>query len=184
MPEGAPAPTPVSNEKREKIPIKDNSSFDSEIKRKLISKDGQIFEVDKKSLQISILLKNLVNAFPKAVIVMNNIDGKLLNSIISYMDEYQTKKPKEIPKPLPSPDLKLVLSKFDFEFINSFSLEECIDLVNAADFLYIIELINLSSAKIASEMINCSIEEVREKFGIVPDMTEEEMAEDDTYPLD
>lgn len=33
-------------------------------------------------------------------------------------------------------------------------------------------------------MINCSIEEVREKFGIVPDMTEEEMAEYDTYPLD
>ena len=57
-------------------------------------------------------------------------------------------------------------------------------MVNAANYLGINELVNLTSARLASEMINCPIEEARAKFGIVPDMTEEEMAEYDKYPLD
>ena len=33
-------------------------------------------------------------------------------------------------------------------------------------------------------MINCEVEEAREKFGITSDMTEEEKEEYDKYPLD
>ena len=36
----------------------------------------------------------------------------------------------------------------------------------------------------AHEMCNCEIEEARQKFGIECDMTEEEIAEIDQYPLD
>ena len=42
----------------------------------------------------------------------------------------------------------------------------------------------MASVRLAYEMINCPIEEAREKFGIKPDMTEEEMKEMDKYPLD
>ena len=61
------------------------------------------------------------------------------------------------------------------------SLETFIDLVNAANYLGINELVNLTSSWLVSEMINCPIED---KFEIIPDITEEEIAEYDKYPLD
>ena len=58
-----------------------------------------------------------------------------------------------------------------------FTLNETIDLVNSANFLDIKKLVDLASARLAFEIINCTIEEGREKFGIVCNMTEEEMEE-------
>ena len=45
-------------------------------------------------------------------------------------------------------------------------------------------LINILSAKLAYEMCNCDVEEARQKFGIQTDLTDEEIAELDKYPLD
>ena len=45
-------------------------------------------------------------------------------------------------------------------------------------------LINLLAAKLAYELSNCSVEEAKKKFQIEDDMTEEEKAEYDKYPLD
>ena len=160
--------------------------MDSGTVRKLKSKDGQIFEVEEKCLELSKLLKGLANDFPEPTdeLPINEVEGKVLTKIIEYMKQYQTEKPKEIPKPLPGPDLKPVLSQWDYDYIMPLSLEECIDLVNAANFLDISDLVNLASARLAYEMINCTIEEAREKFGIKCDMTEEEIKEMDKYPLD
>ena len=154
--------------------------------RKLKSKDGQIFEIDEKCLGKSSVLKELINDFPDkdAELPTNEVDGKTLSIIIEYLKHYEKEEPKEIPKPLPSADLKPILSQWDYDYITPLSLETCIDLVNAANYLGINELVNLTSARLASEMINCPIEEARAKFGIVCDMNEEEMAEYDKYPLD
>ena len=57
-------------------------------------------------------------------------------------------------------------------------------MTNAANYLMIDGLINILAAKLAYEMINCDIEEARKKFGIEADLTEEEIAEIDKYPLD
>ena len=154
--------------------------------RKIKSKDGQIFEVEEKCLGKSTVLKGLINDFPdpEAELPTNEVDGKTLSIVIEFLKHYVDSEPKEIPKPLPSADLKPILDKWDFDYISPLSLETCIDLVNAANYLGINELVNLTSARLASEMINCPIEEARAKFGIVSDMTEEEMAEYDKYPLD
>ena len=45
-------------------------------------------------------------------------------------------------------------------------------------------LINIIAAKLAHELCNCDVEEARQKLGIESDMTEEEIAEIDKYPLD
>ena len=57
-------------------------------------------------------------------------------------------------------------------------------MANAAAYLHINGLINLSTAKLASEMLNGTVEQVREKFGIKSDMTEEEMKHFEKYKLD
>ena len=155
--------------------------------RKLKSEDGQVFEVEESCLLKSKYLKDLINDYyqdPDQEINISQIDGKNLSKIIEYLRHYENEKPKEIPKPLTSSDLKPILSSWDYNFINSMSLEECIDLANAATFLYINGLINLSTAKLASEMMNGPIEQVREKFGIKSDMTEDEMKKFEKYKLD
>ena len=116
-------------------------------------------------------------------IIINKVDAKNLEKIVEYLKHYETEKPKEIPKPIPSNDLKSFLSEWDYNFINPISIEELIDLINASNFLGIDSLIKLISAKLASEMMTGTIEEVREKFGIkVP---EEEIDEEwNKYLLD
>ena len=155
--------------------------------RKLKSEDGQVFEVEESCLLKSKYFKDLIKDYypdPDQEINISQIDGKNLSKIIEYLKHYENEKPKEIPKPLTSSDLKPILSTWDYNFINSMSLEECIDLANAATFLYINGLINLSTAKLASEMMNGPIEQVREKFGIKSDMTEDEMKKFEKYKLD
>ena len=160
--------------------------MDAEVSRKLKSKDGKIFEVEEKILKVSEFFKKLLEDFPNDTQELNiaEVDSKILSKIIDYLKHYETEKPKEIPKPLPSPDLKPLLSEWDYNFITPVPLDDLIELINAANYLNIGELVNLCSARCAYEMINCPVEEAREKFGILPDMPEELMREYDKYPLD
>ena len=154
--------------------------------RKLKSQDGQKFEVEEKYLINFEFFKGLFNDFPdeEEEITINQVDGKNLQKIIDYLKHYDIEKPKVIPKPLPSSDLKNFVNEWDFNFIDPMSIGECIDLINAANFLGINDLITLVAAKLASQMMDGPVEEIRKKFGINSDMTEEEMDEYDRYPLD
>ena len=154
--------------------------------RKLKSSDGKTFEVNEKILSTSKFFKDLINDYPQPdqEITINQVDGKNIEKIIEYLKHYESEKPKEIPKPLPNNDLKSILNEWDYNFINPLSIADLIDLINAANFLDIGDLVALTAAKLAAEMLTGTIEEVREKFGIKCDMTEEEIAEVDKYPLD
>ena len=152
---------------------------------KLKSSDGKVFEINDKALFLSKFLNDIIdnNRELDQEIIINKVDAKNLEKIVEYLKHYETEKPKEIPKPIPSNDLKSFLNEWDYNFINPISIEELIDLINASNFLGIDSLIKLISAKLASEMMTGTIEEVREKFGIkVP---EEEIDEEwNKYLLD
>ena len=162
--------------------------MDSEVKIpiKLKSSDGKVFEVNDKILSLSKFLKDMIdnNREIDQEITINEVDAKNLEKIIEYLKHYEIEKPKAIPKPLPNNDLKSILNEWDYNFINPLSIADLIDLINAANFLDIGDLVALTAAKLAAEMLTGTIEEVREKFGIKCDMTEEEIAEVDKYPLD
>ena len=134
--------------------------------RILKSEDDQKFEVDTESLKLSKFLKDLMIDFPSEEdeIIINRVDGKNLKLIIDYLNHYKSQKIKDIPKPLPSGDLKLYIDEWDYNYINPLTLEETIDLLNAAHILDIEGLINLTSAKIGSEMLIGTVNEVMEKF--------------------
>ena len=152
---------------------------------KLKSKDGEKFEVGENCLDRSKLFiefKDIWNL--EQEIMIKGADGKTLSKVIEYLKYHVNEEPKEIPKPLPGPDLKPILSEWDYNYISPPPLEDVVNLVNAANYLDISDLINLASARLASEMINCPVEEARKKFGIKTDMTEEEKAEYDKYPID
>ena len=159
--------------------------------KKLKSSDNVVKEVDIKLLDKSKLLKGLVEDYQgdDDEIPLNEVDSKNLELIIKYLEHYKDTEPKEIPKPFPERTddafLKSILNDdWTFDYLQGMTLEESINLVNAANYLQIDGLINILAAKLAHEMCNCEVEEARKKFGIECDMTEEEVAVYDKYPLD
>ena len=158
---------------------------------KLKSKDNQIYEVSIDLLEKAKLISGIVEdaSDEDDTIFLREIDEINLIRIIDYLVHYQKEEPKEIPKPFPDRTddafLRSILNDdWTFDYIQSMTLDEAINLVNAANYLQIDGLINILAAKLAHEMCNCEVEEARRKFGIECDMTEEEIAENDKYPLD
>ena len=158
---------------------------------KLKSKDNQIYEVSIDFLEKAKLISGIVEdaSDEDDTIFLREIDEINLIRIIDYLVHYQKEEPKEIPKPFPERTddafLRSILNDdWTFDFLQNMTLEEAIHLVNAANYLEIDGLISILAAKLAHEMCNCEVEEARRKFGIECDMTEEEIAEYDKYPLD
>ena len=158
---------------------------------KLKSKDNQIYEVSIDFLEKAKLISGIVEdaSDEDDTIFLREIDEINLIRIIDYLVHYQKEEPKEIPKPFPDRTddafLRSILNDdWTFDFLQNMTLDEGINLINAANYLEINGLINILAAKLAHEMCNCEVEEARRKFGIECDMTEEELAEYDNYPLD
>ena len=155
-------------------------------KVKLITSDNVTREVDVNLLKKCILLKDSQGG---EEVILNEVDAKNLDLIIKYLEHYKDMEPKEIPNPFPERTdeefLKGILNdEWTYNYLTNQSLEDLINLVNAANYLQIDGLINIIAAKLAHEMCNCEVEEARLKFGIECDMTDEEIAEIDKYPLD
>jgi hypothetical protein len=153
---------------------------------KLISSDNVMKEVDIDILKKSKLLEDFGEG---EVIHLKEVDNKNLDLIIKYLVHYKNMEPKEIPKPFPDRTddeffRGILNDDWTFDFLKNISLEDTINLTNAANFMQIDGLINILAAKVAHEMCNCEIEEARNKFEIQGDLTEEELAEIDKYPLD
>ena len=160
-------------------------------KIKLKSIDNQIFEVPVDICYKAKLISNIVDqaSDEDSIIFLRQINGKFLKKILDYLEHYKDFDPKEIPKPFPEKTddefLRGILNDdWTFDYLQQFNLEETIDLTNVADYLGIQGLLDILAAKLANEMCNCEIEEARQKFGIECDMTEEEIAEIDQYPID
>ena len=158
---------------------------------KLKSKDNQIYEVPIDILEKAKLISGIVDdaSDEDDTIFLREIDEINLIRIIDYLVHYQKEEPKEIPKPFPERTddaffRSILNDDWTFDYIQSMTLEEAINLINVANYLQIDGLINILTAKLTHEMRNCDVEEARRKFGIECDMTEEELAEYDKYPLD
>ena len=155
-------------------------------KVKLISNDNATREVNVNLIKKSKILKDNQGG---EEVKLNEVDAKNLDLIIQYLEHYKDMEPKEIPKPFPDTTdeefMKGILNdEWTYNYLTNLTLEELVHLINAANYLQIDGLINIIAAKIAHETRNGDIEEVMQKFGIQCDMTEEEIAEIDKYPLD
>ena len=154
----------------------------------LISSDKLNIEIDKESAKKSITLEGLISGLNKEknTIELPNIKGDILKKIVDYLIYYKDKTPKEIPKPLPSSKLNLILDEWDNNYINNVELENIFDLLQAADYLGIATLVELCSAKLASLLRGKTEAELRSMFNNEKDLSEEEVKkfqELEDYPL-
>ena len=151
----------------------------------LISSDNQKIEIDSESAQKSHLLKGLITDFSnqQEPIQIPDIKYDILKKVVEYLTYYKDKVPKDIPKPMPSANLSEVIDEWDVNFINSIELDNVFDLINAANYMDISSLLDLSCAKIASLMKGKTAQEIRTMFNIECDLTDEELKEYEEYQI-
>lgn len=140
-------------------------------------------QIDEQAAVKSVLLKGLIQDYEDNEIPMPDIRGDILKKVIEYLDHYKTTEPKEILRPLPSNNLSDVTDEWDITFLNSIDLDATFDLINAANYMDIKSLLDLSCAKIASLMKGKSAEEIRTMFSIECDLSEEELKEYEEYQI-
>ena len=150
----------------------------------LISEGNQKIQIDPKSAERSLLLKRIMEDFnQKEDIPIEGIKYNILKKVVEYLVHYKDKEPSQIPKPIPTSDLKDVIDEQDFNFINGIDLDSVFDLINAANYMDISSLLDLSCAKIASLMKGKSAAEIRAMFNIECDLTEDELKEYEEYQI-
>jgi S-phase kinase-associated protein 1 len=144
----------------------------------LKSSDEVLFNVNVDVAKQSILLRGLFeefqdNSYTTEIIPVENIRSVILQKIIEYMEYIHINPPSIINKPLNNPDLRNILSDWEYKFVY---VEDSIlfELIVASTYLNIPSLTDLVSAKIASYMVNKTTEEIRIRFGIESDLSEEE----------
>jgi len=80
----------------------------------------------------------------------------------------------EIPRPVPSSNLADCVPMWYSDYMNIESKEEIYEIIAAANYMDVSNLVELGCAKIGSLMKNKSIPELRKMFNIVNDFTPEE----------
>ena len=150
-----------------------------------ISSDGEKFIIDEQSAQRSVLLKGVFEDYKENMedTQIGDISSPILKKVFEYLQYYKDCEPKELPRPLPSANMADVCSEWDIKFLSELELDSIFDIINAANYLDIKSLLDLSCAKIASEMKGKTAEEIRAKFNIENDLTEEEMKEYEEYQI-
>ena len=151
----------------------------------LESSDNQKIEIDSESAKKSHLLEIYIDISSnlQEPIKLPDIKFDILKKIVEYLTHYKDKTPKDIPKPMPSSNLNEVIDEWDVNFINSIELDNIFDLINAANYMDIPSLLDLSCAKIASLMKGKTAQEIRTMFNIECDLTEEELKEYEEYQI-
>lgn len=150
----------------------------------LTSSDNAKVTIDSKSAERSFLLKNLLQDYTEdSDIPMPDIKGDILKKCVEYMTHYKDTEPRDIPKPLPSPNLLDVTDEWDVNYISGIDLDSVFDIINASNYLDLKPLFDLSCARIASIMKGKTAEEIRNIFNLENDLTEDEIKEFEEYQI-
>ena len=103
----------------------------SEIKLK--SKDEKEFSISEKAVKRSKLIEGIIEDYQdNKIIPLPDVDGKILEKIIEYLNHYENSEPKIIKKPLKNYKMKKAFEKWDYDYINNMNIEDIINFINAS----------------------------------------------------
>ena len=155
----------------------------SEIKLK--SKNEKEFLISEKAVKRSKLIEGIIEDYQdNKIIPLPDVDGKILEKIIEYLNHYENSEPKIIKKPLKNYKMKEAFEKWDYDYINNMNIEEIINLLNASNYMDIDSLVQLCKNKIAYEIIEKQIDEVINILKNNNDLSEEENELMNKYSID
>lgn len=102
------------------------------------------------------------------------VTKEMLDIVIEFLNYHHENPMGEIEKPLKSPNMEKNVPKWYADKVNNMELETLFELINAANYLDIKFLLDLTCATVASMCKGKSPEEIRATFGIENDFTPEE----------
>lgn len=150
----------------------DSSNRRTAPKIKLQSSDKQIIEVDeavgRKMKIVSTLLKDMPN--DPGPIPLMNVEAASLKLVIQWLEkhvddpphgeeDFDTKRAREIPP-------------WDKSFLGALPDEKLFELMLAANYLDVEDLLEVACKTVAQSMVGKSADEIRERFGLENDMPE------------
>ncbi|KAK4430963.1 SKP1-like protein 11 [Sesamum alatum] len=157
---------PVAKSMESKNPVAENPETEEKIMKTLIlrSSDGQEFVVSEAAATLSVTVKNLVeDAGDGKVITLALVDGGTLAKVVTYLNKHAEDGVSEEEK-----------RKFDKEFVSGEEMSVLFDVVSAANFLDVKDLLAMVCEKIADTMKDKSVKWVRKAFRVENDFTPEE----------
>ena len=162
---------------------------DDEKKVRLRSKDGQVFEVREKAIgAFSATITGMIDGGGGGGVELPNVSAATLSRVLEYVERHFDFDDSHSSF-IPSDDDPL--ARFDEELV-SVDNDTLFDLLEAANFLNIVKLLDLTCKAVAEQMRGKTTDEIRKKFHIVNDYTKEEeedvrrensWAFDETMPL-
>ncbi|OQR82100.1 S-phase kinase-associated protein 1A [Thraustotheca clavata] len=141
---------------------------------KLVSKEGDAFEVSREAACISGLVKSIIGDDDEYddEVPLINVDTKVLIHIIDFCKHYHTEPMAELERPLKSQDLYDLVSEWYAKFVDM-DKDELFDLILAANYMDIKVLLDLACAKVATLVRGKTSDEIREMFHIPPEAVEQ-----------
>lgn len=143
---------------------------------KMATSDGQVISAPKELMTRCVFIKAQIDdGIPEdEPIPLPEITAATLTMVIQFLEHLQAGNPApEIEKPLRSNDLKDVTTEWYANFIEKDD-DTVQDVILAANFLDLKELLALSCAKMGSVIRGLTIPEFRKRFNIENDFTPEE----------
>ncbi|KAF8822067.1 putative suppressor of kinetochore protein 1 [Cardiosporidium cionae] len=107
------------------------------------------------------------------VVPIRNVRSTTLKKVIEFCEYHHDKPIAHIEKPLKSTNFSEYVCDWDDDFLNV-DKEVVLELIQAANYLDIKPLLDISCAKVASLIKGKTPEEIRKLFDIVNDFTPEE----------
>ena len=140
----------------------------------LRSKEGELFEVNKKAAMMSKFVRTaLENDASAKEVALFHIESEIVKKIIDYLHYHVKVAPKAIEKPLRSNNLKELVDDWDAGFTET-NQDVMFKTLLAANYMDIKPLLMLMCAKVASLMKGKTPEEIRKTFNISDDYTPED----------
>ncbi|KAE8913071.1 hypothetical protein PF005_g4860 [Phytophthora fragariae] len=151
----------------------------ADVKVKLVSMDGEAFEVDAKVAAMSQLVQTLVadeeeQGDEVQEIPLPNVKAHVLAKVVEFCQHHKDAAMAEIQKPLKSNVLSESVDEWDANFVDGADQELLFELILAANYMDIKSLLDLSCTKVACMIKGKTPEEIRATFGITEEFTEEE----------
>lgn len=141
------------------------------------------FKVSRESAKMSGLLRDMLEDQEgnEAIIPIPNVSGQTLRLVLEYMEYHCGNPAQPIEKPLKT-TIESLVCEWDSNFLFNKLLknhdekqhEVLIDVIMAANFLNVRDLLDLTCACVASMIRGKTAEQIRELFNIENDFTPEE----------
>lgn len=141
----------------------------------LISSDNVNFDISFKASQMSILIEEMTKEKEeeeedgekdsKQIIPLLNIKSDILKLIVDFCEYHAITPVGEIEKPLKKVEIKEILSEWDLKFLKMEN-EVLLELILAANYMDIKELLSVVCVKIAFVFRNNTVEEIKNIFKI------------------